>query len=278
MDYRDILVQIDETPAARARAKAAAAVAACTGARLNGVFLKSDFLRTYQGSLTFTDAPALNLDVILQAHAKGVAGAAARAKAVFDQALAEAGVAGDWAEIPGDDSDALAARGRRHDLTIFPPAARTSLGDHRTTAAGLAMTIGGPVLIVPEAGLSPTVGETVLLAWNGSRESARALRDAWPMIARAKEFIVLIVSPKEEGGSDGLLKKHLEAHGREAEVIVDRCADTEAGTVLRRYVRTRDVGMVVMGVYGRSRFEESILGGVSREMTSDPPCGLFISH
>jgi len=278
MTYRDILVQVDETPASAARAEAAAALASHAKARLTGVFLKSAFLKTYEGMAMFTDVPPLNLNDLIQRHDAAVGRAAESARTALEQAAARAGVAVEWAEIDGDDGKALVAHGRRHDLTIFPTAARACLGDHRATAAGLAMAIGGPLLVVPDGGLAPAASERVLLAWNGSREAARALRDAWPLIDRAKQLYVLIVSPDGESGADGLLRKHLERHGRQAEVIVDRSSDGEAGVILRRQVRALDVGLVVMGVYGRSRFEESILGGVSREMTEAPPCGLLISH
>jgi nucleotide-binding universal stress UspA family protein len=278
MTYRDILVDMDGTAASRARAFAAAATASCAKARLTGLFLKSDFLRTMAAATVFVDAPPLNLDTILKEHADAVERAAEQAREAFEQAAGEAGVQSDWVVVPGDDSKALILHGRRHDLTIFPPVARTTLGDFHVSAAGVAMQTGGPVMIVPEAGFGPNVGERVMLAWNGSREAARALRDAWPLIVQAKHVFVLIVVPEGEGGADGLLQRYMEQHGCKPEVIVDRSADGLAGAVLRRQVRALDIGMVVMGVYGRSRFEEFILGGVSREMTDDPPCGLFISH
>ena len=278
MTYRDILVQIDEKPASQARAEGAAALASHAKAKLTGVFLKSNFLKTYTGMATFTDIPPLNLNDMIQKHATAVGRASEAARAVFEQAAARVGVESEWAEIDGDDSKALIAHGRRCDLTVFPTAARACLGDHQSTAAGLAMAIGGPVLIVPEAGLSPTADERVLLAWNGSREAARALRDAMPLLTRAKQAFVLIVSPEGAEGSEARLQRHLERHGAKAEVIVDRSADSQAGDILRRQVKALDIGILAMGVYGRSRLEESILGGVSREMTEAPPCGLLISH
>ena len=53
MACRDILVQIDETAASRPRAAAAAAVASRFQAHLTGVFLKSQFFRTYLGAEAF---------------------------------------------------------------------------------------------------------------------------------------------------------------------------------------------------------------------------------
>ena len=36
--------------------------------------------------------------------------------------------------------------------------------------------------------------------------------------------------------------------------------------------------LVVMGVYGRPRLQELVLGGVSHDLLSEPPCALLLSH
>jgi nucleotide-binding universal stress UspA family protein len=33
-----------------------------------------------------------------------------------------------------------------------------------------------------------------------------------------------------------------------------------------------------MGLFGRSRLAELILGGVSNDLLAEPPCPLFLSH
>ena len=67
--------------------------------------------------------------------------------------------------------------------------------DRETLPPGLAEEIvrqsGGPVLLVPYAGSFAATGRSVLVAWNGSREAARAVRDALPLLAAAAEVRVL---------------------------------------------------------------------------------------
>ncbi|WP_322114293.1 universal stress protein [Aquabacterium sp. A7-Y] len=46
---------------------------------------------------------------------------------------------------------------------------------------------GRPVLVLPYSGSFAGLGQKVLVAWNGSRESARALSDALPLLRRARE-------------------------------------------------------------------------------------------
>ena len=278
MSYRDILVQIDETAESKARAAVASALAVRSQAFLSGVFLKSYFLHNYMPGEAVVFLSPTDIEALLQGHDAAVTKAAEAARATFEAAAGEAGVVSDWRVIGGDTDDALLACARRSDLTILPPAVDVSFGRHRITAGGLGLAAGGPVLVVPPDSAGAAIGKRVLIAWNGSRESGRALRDAWPLVRSAEQVHVLVVSPHGEGGPDGQLQRHLEHHGCKAELIVDRSDDASAADILRRQVAALGADLVVMGLYGRSRLQELVLGGVSRDLMRDPPAALFLSH
>lgn len=278
MSYRQVLVQVDEKPAAAFRAAAAAAVAKAANAQLIGAFLKSEFLHTYGAGEAIAYMSPANIEAVLQDHAAAVQKAADRARETFDRAAGEAGVVSEWRVVNGDTDDALLACARRTDLAVFPASATTSCGQHVISAADLGLASGGPVLVVPDRGGPPTIGKRVLIAWKGTRESARALHDAWPLIAHAEAVHVLVVAPEGEGGPDGLLQRHLEHHGCRADIIVDRSEDASAGDIIRRQAASLRVDLIVMGLYGRPRLAELVLGGVSRDLLRDPPAPLLVSH
>jgi nucleotide-binding universal stress UspA family protein len=79
---------------------------------------------------------------------------------------------------------------------------------------------GRPVLVVPSVGTYPDVGRRVLVAWTGSRESARALNDAMPFLVGAREVSVLSVQLPSPGEPRGVppvdVVAHLAAHGVKA--------------------------------------------------------------
>lgn len=70
----------------------------------------------------------------------------------------------------------------------------------------------------------------------------------------------------------------MERHGIAAQVVVDLSRDTDVGEVLRREALSLRADMMVMGVFGRTRLGELLLGGVSDTLLRDPPCALFLSH
>ena len=278
MAYRDILVQINEAPTSAARAADAAGLAARCGAQLTGVFLKSEFPPCDFAGEGYTYLTSSDLDRIMTQHAEAVTQRAETARQLFEAAARAAGVASDWQVIDGDTSEDLVACARRFDLTVMPTKAYASLGQHAISAAELALGSGGPVLVLPQATLVAPAMDRVLVAWSGSRESARAVRDAWPLLEQAKEVHLLTVTPHGDGGPDGYLQRHFERHGLKANLIVDRRADLDASAILRGCVSSLQIDLVVMGLYGRPRLQELVLGGVSHDLLAHPPTPLLVSH
>ena len=117
----------------------------------------------------------------------------------------------------------------------------------------------------------------MLVAWNGSREAARALHDAWPLLTNAEQVDVVVVSPSEKEG-DALLQRHLERHITKLRVTFDHGPDGSASDILRAHVERLEADTVVMGLYGRPRITEILLGGVSSDFLREPPAALFLSH
>lgn len=279
MSFRDILVQTDDTPQAAPRLRAAADLACRFQAHLTGVFLASDtppeFLSVDQSYYAYT--PELVAD-LLKAHAEAMERHGEAARGRFEAAAADVAVRSEWRVMTGDTRGKLTAAARRSDLLVMPRLATPCLGREKIEAAQLALASGGPVLITPDGDFSPAVGKRILLAWNGGREASRALRDAWPLVAEAEELHVVVVSPKGEGGPDAGLQRLLEHHGRTANLIVDPSPDGSAGDIIARQAAALDADLVVMGLYGRPRMQELVLGGASRDMLDRLPVPLFVSH
>lgn len=276
MTYRDILVQIDAS--APDRARLAARLAHRFKAHLTGVGLRSDFLSQYMAAEAVSGLPATMIDELLSAHAKAVADAGEAARLVFEAAADEAACASDWLTLPGDTAIDLTDLARRTDLTILPTSTVAPLGQHRITAAAVALGSAGPVLITPDDVPAGDIGRNILVGWNGSPEAARALRDAMPLLCEAEAVHVLIISDGAMGGPDALLQRHLERHGVVPNIIRDSSDNAVAAEVFRKEIKALGADLLVMGLYGRPRLQEMILGGVSHDLLDRPPVPLLVSH
>lgn len=272
MSYRDILVEFDNSPTARVRSQLASGLAAKFGARLIGVFTRARIPPPFLPSEVAAVMSALELQRIYDAHEDAVRKEAEAARTVFEALAADAGAQSDWLELGGSDFRELLACARRVDLVVASPHDGPGL-----PTSDLALATGGPVLIAPEAP-APVPGKHVLVAWNGSREAARALRASWPFLAAAEQVHVLMVSHGGLAGPDGFLQRHFEHHGVRPNLIVDPRDDASAGEIIRDQAGALGADLVVMGFFGRSRLQEMVLGGASREMLKYGATPLLISH
>jgi len=95
---------------------------------------------------------------------------------------------------------------RYADLTITGQVDPDSLDAPRRLglAIQLVMDSGRPTLVAPYAGKFTTLGKRILVAWNGSREAARAVHDAMPFLERAELVSLLSINPRQSDHIAGL--------------------------------------------------------------------------
>jgi nucleotide-binding universal stress UspA family protein len=113
------------------------------------------------------------------------------------------------------------------------------------------------VLVIPNTGSFATVGERVAVAWNASKEAARALNDAKPLLRVARSVTVLSLRGPEDADPSSMVEvpkvdiiDHLAACGVEAQF--ERLAGEHIGKMDMLLSRLCDVGadLVVMGAHG----------------------------
>jgi len=208
-----------------------------------------------------------------------------RARADYDACLSRAGF--DAAEWRATDADALAAvalHARYADLVV--------IGQHHADEPSgvgegfewnLPLQAGRPVLVVPYAYEPKLLGKRVLVAWNASREAARAVSDALPFLVRASEVHVVSVNARatalghgEEPGADiGLF---LSRHGVKVEVSPIEAPDLDAGNALLSRAYDLQADLIVSGAWGHTRLRESVLGGVTRTLLESMTVPVLMSH
>lgn len=134
----------------------------------------------------------------------------------------------EWWQIPNGEFDVagIAARYARYaDLSIVGQPDPEDVCVPPDLAEQLFLESGRPVLVIPAAGRYPDVGRKVIIAWDGSRESARALNDALPLLANVKVAkVALLRGPRDRVAREDLstpsILRHLARHGVEAEYEV----------------------------------------------------------
>ena len=136
---------------------------------------------------------------------------------------------------------------------------------------------GKPALIVPYIGLrTPSFG-SVFVAWKESRESARALAAALPILRQA--HTVEVALDTTAGAGTDLLPKYLQRHGVQAQFhTMPADAGSKAGELMLSMAADCSADLMVMGCYGHSRGRELVLGGASRTVLQSMTLPVLMSH
>jgi len=149
----------------------------------------------------------------------------------------------------------------------------------------LVMQAGRPLIVVPSTARStaPRLDlRSVLVAWKDVREARRAVFDALPLLAAAKD--VTIAAIPESAGDRARIATEvadvaawLRSHGIVARTVVpEHGSDTIAQ--LDGIAADVDAGAVIAGAYGHSRLREWILGGVTRHLATESRRCAFLSR
>ena len=137
---------------------------------------------------------------------------------------------------------------------------------------------GRALLLVPPGRHRQGPIQTVLVAWNGSREAARALREGLTFIEQAARTVVLVVDPPSDTMPWAEVEGHLARHGVVAEVITAESQDRRVADVILDEARRLSADLVIMGGYGHTRLRELVFGGATRDVLTASESPLLVAH
>lgn len=275
MPLKDIVVFVDTLPQCAERLRVTALLARRNDAHLAGVHVAA--LPRLSPEIEIAPAVIANREYLERLEQD-----IAAAERSFRDFLDRERLNGEWRVARGFPADEAALHARYADLSVV---GQDSPDQDVWTVLpeDVALASGRPALVVPYAGRFPTIGENVLIAWKPSPESARAVNDAIPLIAGAREVRILAINARaerwghgEEPGADIAL--HLARHGIKATVEQITTEELDVGDALLS--RAADLGsdLIVMGCYGHSRLRELVLGGATRNVLKQMTVPVLMSH
>ncbi len=173
---------------------------------------------------------------------------------------------------------AFAARARIFDVAVL---ARPVSGKPRPRMSLLEATLfdsGRPVLIAPPMPPS-SLGEKILIGWNGSTETARIVAFSMPFLARAKEVMVLTVDDGSLMGPPGhMLASHLDANGITVAHKTVTQPGGRAGPAILAEAKAFGADLVVKGAYTTSRLRQMIFGGATSHILWNAEIPVLMAH
>jgi nucleotide-binding universal stress UspA family protein len=210
--------------------------------------------------------------------------AANDAVARFNDAARRAGVSSESRALSAGlagAADRYAEIARRFDLAVVGQTEPDRAAPEELIIEGALFSSGRPLLVVPYIQKSGLTLQRVMVCWDASRNAARAIADAMPLLRRAKAIDVVIVA-SERVKSDELpgadIGQHLARHGLKVEVKRIVSPDTDVASTILSHAADTSADFIVMGGYGHSRLREFILGGATRGILKSMTLPTLMSH
>lgn len=216
----------------------------------------------------------------------------APAKAMFHHIMQSQGLRSEWRVARAPLIGQIEHHARYCDLTITGqdnPDNRTQQSE--ALAEHLALTAGTPVITVPYTGEFATIGTRIIVAWDRTRESTRAIHDAFPLLVNAEQVSICMVNPPASAHTDEFdIIAFLAEHGVNAEdhPTVSRRPKEETalfgsnslsvGDLLLSAAFDFGADLLVMGAYGHSRLREFVFGGTTRYIFDHMTVPVLMSH
>lgn len=276
-NYKTIVCHYDSSPRAVKRLQLAARVASRFDAHL--VSLYSVMSPLFSEPFVADGGAFVAQELLRYQERKDL-----EAKASFDAVGAGLAHAAEWRSDSGDSASVVCDHARYADLVVLGQYQQDQANDVTPDfIARVIIRCGRPVLVVPHAGEFPVVGQRVMVAWNASREAARAVTGALPFLRAAEQVHVVCfnASGPEEGRAEvpgASVATYLERHGVRAEVTCVTSREADIGSQMLSRAGDFAADLIVMGGYGHSRAYEFVMGGATRTVLESMTVPTLLAH
>ena len=274
MEYKDILIFLDDGDSNTVRIDAVLGLAKLHQANVTGVTLSA-----IKPENEIVSAVNVLKDMCQQA--------AVERSRLFMQRAEEEGVTARSHIIHGDESVAvrkLAQYARNYDLVVLrqtnPSRDNSSLVS--AVAEQVVLYSGRPVFLMPYIGAHRIPFKKAAIAWDGTPAATRAIHHAIPLLRDLEKVIVLIIEGTGKTARGELLAddlcRHLGNHGINAVIDRRQKADVAVPDIIQNEVVENDLDLLVMGGYGTPNLQQKIFGGVTRTILSSMVVPVLMSH
>jgi nucleotide-binding universal stress UspA family protein len=203
-------------------------------------------------------------------------------EAAFRSRSASAGAAHEWRKADTGDEPTMRAASTLCNSADLVVAAQYH--DSVPAAAGyspdeLVLGTGRPVLIIPVAGELKPVGRRALVAWNGSREVARAAFDAMSLLrSDAAVQFVSVDSPRGDATLDAIRQAYARQGIKATAASITRSDGRSVPDEVLKAAAEFQADLMIVGCYGHSRLRETVFGGATTRILRDMNLPVLMAH
>ncbi|MET4698319.1 nucleotide-binding universal stress UspA family protein [Constrictibacter sp. MBR-5] len=275
---KNILVPVNESDGLPSMIETAVLVAEMFEGHIEGLRVRQDTSAVLAADDLGAASPAL-----LENFDREEAERGRRAREVFEGYLQgrhrDAGgrFTSSWLQVNASDTD-VGGHGRLFDVIVVgrPTRARTSPPVSVLEAA--LFETGRPILIAPP---TPPVGlgKEVVIAWNGSTETALTIAHGMPYLARARQITVLTIEGGTVPGPTGTeVAAKLRRHGFAVDAVTIPPNGRSVGEAILEESSRLGADLLLKGGYTQSRLRQMIFGGATHHILAEATLPVLMAH
>lgn len=287
MALKDLLVHVDRTHGALLRLRLAADLARRHYSRLTALYVRdldpAQLHAQSTGEFGLVSAADLNRDS--HRNVQAADDTAQRLARELDALRLSCALEVEFRSVEGSAASVVPQHARFADLCILSQQTHsTAASDGYTFGEEVLFSAGRPVLFVPASGSFETLGRHILLAWNSSRASARALNDALPLIEQAERVTVVAINPTQymeryKALAPEQIVAHLRHHSPNVEGIrLEGVPRDSIAEVVQTEARRLGADLMVAGAFGHPKLWEQVMGGVTRDLLAQMTLPILMSY
>ncbi len=294
--WASLLVHADASEPFTPRLRLALRLARQTGAALDALYAVSNPAT----ALDFSIGSAIGAGygsagpdaTLIEALLQAEAGQRKRSRAVFDRLMLEQpeerlGV--HWQESCSEPVSGMVDSAWAADVLVLGQhdPSHAAPGVPASFVSDVLLASGKPAVVVPyitglgghdQQGL---LGQSVVLAWKPTPESARAVTAALPLLRHAHTVHLALwdeLPSHRVQASTTNIEKWLRRHGVQVRVLRQGQPSRQLGEHLLSLCADVQADLLVMGCYSHSRARERVLGGATRTILQSMTLPVLMSH
>ncbi|WP_336488366.1 universal stress protein [Methylobacterium nigriterrae] len=183
-----------------------------------------------------------------------------------------------WRTEPLRGDHVLGQQARLFGATVIGRPESSGASPDMATFETLLFEGGRPILIAPPVAPA-SLGETILIAWNGSTETARAVALAEPFLRRAKHVWVLAIEGSSvPGPSAQELAEALSLAGIAAEARTLTSSRISSGEIFLAEAQALGCDLLIKGAYTQSRLRQMFFGGATSHILRHAKLPVLMAH
>jgi nucleotide-binding universal stress UspA family protein len=181
-----------------------------------------------------------------------------------------------WRGGPAVEGGGLGSLARVYDVIVLSRPGNRNAGMSVLEAA--LFDSGRPVLMAPPT--PPTsLGQNILIHWNASTETARAIAFAMPILRQANRVSMVAVEGHiVPGPSAREALGHLADNGISATEKTVSSARNRPGEAILAEAAKIGADLLIKGAYTQSRLRQMIFGGATRHILDAAELPVFLAH